>query len=243
MGGHPHNATAHRVLPGVGDNALSGFGQSPRFWREAPTQHTMARAYYNEIDKRAAAWLRELITAGEIAPGDVDERDIRDVRPTDLVGYTQCHFFAGIGGWSRALRLAGWTDDREAWTASCPCQPFSEAGRRGGFADERHLWPSFFHLARVRKPGVVFGEQVASKDGLAWLKVVRSDMEGWGNAHWIYCQDEFWRPIEPGTLPLAHGATERLGRLRGYGNAIVAPLAALFIESYLEARETSASGL
>lgn len=31
----------------------------------------MARAYYNEFDKKAAAWLRELIKAGHIAPGIV----------------------------------------------------------------------------------------------------------------------------------------------------------------------------
>jgi hypothetical protein len=30
-------------------------------------------AYYNEFDPFAAAWLRELIKAGLIAPGDVDE--------------------------------------------------------------------------------------------------------------------------------------------------------------------------
>jgi len=55
-------------------------------------------AYYNENDPKIAAWLRELITAGLIAPGDVDERSICDVQGSDLQGYTQCHFFAGIGG-------------------------------------------------------------------------------------------------------------------------------------------------
>lgn len=52
-------------------------------------------AYYNEIDPYAAQWLRNLIADGHIAAGDVDERDIRDVKPEDLRGYTQCHFFAG----------------------------------------------------------------------------------------------------------------------------------------------------
>lgn len=94
----------------------------------------MARAYYNEIDRGAAAWLRELIGAGLIADGDVDERSIADVKPGDLRGYTQCHFFAGIGGWSLALRLAGWDDARPVWTGSCPCQPFSCAGRHKGAA-------------------------------------------------------------------------------------------------------------
>ena len=85
-------------------------------------------AYYNENNRFAAQWLRNLIAAGDIAPGDVDERSITEVRPDDLRGYTQCHFFAGIGGWSAALRLAGWPDDRPVWTGSCPCQPFSAAG-------------------------------------------------------------------------------------------------------------------
>jgi len=67
-----------------------------------------AKAYYNEFDAHAAAWLRELIAAGLIAPGVVDERSICDVRAEDLDGYDQCHFFAGIGGWSHSLRLAGW---------------------------------------------------------------------------------------------------------------------------------------
>ena len=142
----------------------------------------MSRAYYNEIDRYAAAWLRNLIAEGVIAPGDVDERDIRDVTPGDLAGYTQCHFFAGIGVWSYALRRAGWPDERPVWTGSCPCQPFSSAGSGKGFADERHLWPFWLHLIRVGRPDVVFGEQVASKDGLLWLDLLFDDLQGEGYA-------------------------------------------------------------
>lgn len=141
-----------------------------------------ATAYYNEIDPYTAEWLRNLIVLGEIAYGIVDTRSIEDVEPSDLRGFTQCHFFAGIGVWSYALRRAGWPDDRPVWTASCPCQPFSEIGKGAGFADERHLWPSFYHLVCERRPGVVLGEQVASEDGLAWLDVVHADMEAAGYA-------------------------------------------------------------
>lgn len=142
----------------------------------------MSAAYYNEIDPFAAEWLRRLILFGHIAPGDVDERDIRDVSPDDLRGYEQHHFFAGIGVWSYAARRAGWADDRRLASGSCPCQPFSSAGGRSGFADERHLWPAFHHLIRECEFPVVVGEQVASKDGLAWLDLVSADMEGSGYA-------------------------------------------------------------
>ena len=348
--------------------------------------------YYNEIDPHAAAWLRELIKQGLIAPGDVDERSIIDVKPADLMGYDQCHFFAGIGVWSYALRQAGWPDDKPVWTGSCPCQPFSTAGKGRGKKDERHLWPEMFRLIGECKPDAVFGEQVGSKAGIDWLDDVQTDLERagytsgavtfpacsigsphqrqrtywvaqselhehkrkiaggagipeaakignrkgitfagqsggantyvssgmansvsesskrgtggilrektqvsskgefngdmrvglandgedggladnneagsqrrlpgredkereninghagrdgsisrpaptngiWRDVDWLYCRDGKWRPVEPGTFPLANGAAERVGRLRGYGNAIVAEQAKIFIET------------
>jgi DNA (cytosine-5)-methyltransferase 1 len=261
-------------------------------------------AYYNEIDPFAARWLRNLIAAGHITPGDVDERSIADVQPDDLKGYTQCHFFAGIGGWSYALRLAGWPDDEPVWTGSCPCQPLSSAGQRKGHVDERHLWPAFYRLIAECAPAIVFGEQVASKLGREWLSGVRSDLEAlgfavgaadlcaagvgaphirqrlwWGAQRggvaytdgggssagrgdagevcglqeaqrkpelgpalpWgsgctlIPCADGKARRVGPGVFPLAHGVSARVGRLRGYGNAIVPQVAAEFIAAYLEA--------
>jgi DNA (cytosine-5)-methyltransferase 1 len=134
-------------------------------------------AYYNEIDSFAAQWLRNLIDKGLIAKGDVDERSIVDVSADDLQGYKQCHFFAGIGGWSHALRLAGWEDEKEIWTGSCPCQPFSVAGKGLGAADPRHLWPYFHRLIAAVRPPVVMGEQVAGAAGYGWLDGVRADLE------------------------------------------------------------------
>jgi DNA (cytosine-5)-methyltransferase 1 len=136
--------------------------------------------YYNEFDPYAAAMLRNLITAGHIADGVVDTRSIEDVRPSDLAGFTQCHFFAGVGVWSYALRRAGWPDDRPVWTGSCPCQPFSAAGKGAGFADERHLWPAFHHLIKERRPTTILGEQVASKAIDAWVDLIHADMEAMG---------------------------------------------------------------
>ena len=325
-------------------------------------------AYYNEIDPFAAEWLRNLIAMGEIAPGVVDERSIEDVSPDDLREFTQCHFFAGIGVWSLALRRAGWSDDRPIWTGSCPCQPFSASGKQSGFADERHLWPHWYWLINECRPADVVGEQVASKAAEPWLDLVQADLEAldysfgcipfpsagigaphirdraywvghanntglegygsrhsteggqrkaairpvatsgesggmadtahqcidrsrdsgqsgriehsecggterladanvqceestghtkrpgdvsrngedgrpgptngfWANADWLLCRDGKWRPVEPGTFPLAHGAPARVGRLRAYGNAINAEAATVFIESVMEVFE------
>lgn len=139
-------------------------------------------AYYNEIDPFAAQWLRNLIDAGHIAPGVVDTRSIEDVTPNDLTGFTQVHLFAGIAGWSLALRRAGWPDNRPVWTGSCPCQPFSPAGRGGGFTDERHLWPSMHWLVGQCRPVVVFGEQSGSSHANNWIDLVQADVEALGYA-------------------------------------------------------------
>ncbi len=141
-------------------------------------------AYYNEIDEYAAQWIENLIGLGLVAPGVVDRRSIEDVRPDDLRGFRQCHFFAGIGVWSYALRGSGVPDDAAVWTGSCPCQPFSAAGQGAGVDDERHLWPAFFHLIDHCRPPRIYGEQVASKDGLGWLDLVLADMEASDYAIW-----------------------------------------------------------
>jgi DNA (cytosine-5)-methyltransferase 1 len=321
-------------------------------------------AYYNEIDPFAAQWLRELIKAGLIADGEVDERSITNVQPEDVRGFTQCHWFAGIGGWSYALRLAGWPDDRPVWTGSCPCQPFSAAGTQGGTDDPRHLWPAWFELIKECRPVIVFGEQVEGAINHGWFDLVSDDLERegyaigaaglpacgvgafhirqrlwfvadtdcagrqsipdgassdragdrpgwsrserkfsvsglreladsygrrreqcnsgerivsesrpdiavselvdtirergrcwqpghedagdagksgqagfWSGVQWIACSDGKARPVEPSIFPLAYGVSNRVGTLRGAGNAIVPQVAAAFIESYLEASE------
>ncbi|EBG6488470.1 DNA cytosine methyltransferase [Salmonella enterica] len=335
-----------------------------------------ATAYYNEIDPFAASWLQNLIDAGCVAPGVVDTRSIEEVTANDLKGFTQCHFFAGIGVWSYALRRAGWPDSRPVWTGSCPCQPFSQSGKRRGFNDPRHLWPAWFYLVSQCRPHVIFGEQVASKDGLTWFDAVQFDLEKaeyavavvdlcaagfgaphirqrlfwvadaaykqhqeclpgreeshcpqsgrspaeltgyclsdgvdyaecerrntgrnrdhagyvrqqsdaiseagrlayassdgrkrrlsgradsqrepingssgcggtdnnacpvngyWRDADWLFCRDGKWRPVKPGLKPLVNGTPGRVGQLRAYGNAIVAPVAEAFIRAYMEA--------
>ena len=283
-----------------------------------------------------------------IPSGWVDTRSITDLRPEDIPDSGQCHFFAGIGGWGLAFRLAGIPDDAHAWSASLPCQPFSVSGSRKGTADDRHLFPVFHRLVCVKRPPIIFGEQVASADGLEWLAGVHTAMEAegylfgasclpaacvgaphkrerifWGavlpSAGFIGCragrgdreersvqsdgervnsqsepEREGWKPgtgtgpdcfangllnpisvgctgqswrrsgsvsqdgcpdvdawgdhfqrwadgttrrTEPGLLPLAHGFPERVGLIRGFGNAIVPAVAAKFITAFIGAIE------
>jgi len=139
-------------------------------------------AYYNEFEKKSALWLENLIAAGLIAPGVVDTRSIEDVKPSDLRGFKQCHFFAGVGVWSYALRLAGWPDDRPVWSGSAPCQPFSQAGKGAGFNDQRHLWPAFQWLIAQCNPTTVVGEQVAGPVAGPWIDLIQNDLEGMGYA-------------------------------------------------------------
>jgi DNA (cytosine-5)-methyltransferase 1 len=136
----------------------------------------MKGAWYNEIDLEACGALRELMAMDLIMDGDIDSRSIKDVRPDDLRGYTQVHFFAGIGVWSYSARLAGWPDDLPIWSMSCPCQPFSAAGKGGGADDPRHLWPDAFRLVRAGRPALIVGEQVAGSLGYGWFDGVRSDL-------------------------------------------------------------------
>lgn len=128
---------------------------------------------FNENDPYAAQWLRNLYPDAV-----VDGRSIVDVEGFPVMRRMRVHLFAGIGGWEYALKLAGWPVDRPVWTGSCPCQPFSVAGKGLGEKDERHLWPEMFRLIRECRPGTVFGEQVANAG--AWLDGVFADLEGEG---------------------------------------------------------------
>lgn len=138
-------------------------------------------AYYNEWNSDSADQLELLIADGQIADGVVDRRSIADVDADDIKPFTQAHFFAGIGGWSLALRMAGWDDNTSVWTGSCPCQPFSIAnvahGGGKGNEDERHLLPIFGDLIEKRLPDTIFGEQVADAIGKGWLDELSSILE------------------------------------------------------------------
>ena len=169
--------------------------------------------YYNDNDPFCVEWLENLVRAGLIPPGDVDGRSIEDVQPGDLAGYDQVHLFAGIGGWSQALGIAGWPSDRPVWTASCPCPPFSPAGKKKGcpdceardlvwnvgrtghavcvscghswLADARHLWPEAWRLISECGPARVYGEQVDGTSGLEWITGVQASLEILSYASWF----------------------------------------------------------
>lgn len=226
----------------------------------------MSGAYYNEIDPFAAAWLRELIKAGLIADGEVDERSIELVQPGDVRGFTQCHFFAGIGGWSYALRLAGWPDSRPVWTGSCPCQKSSSAARGRSVAVER--WPDMRRLIAECRPRTFFGEQVPRR---AWVDRVVPDLERLEYAVGAavlpalcvgqdHLRERFYfvgdtdrhgesgvrvdaevarvprYRSDAGSVGDSDGLSERMVALSGFGNAIVPQVAQVFIEAYMSAR-------
>jgi DNA (cytosine-5)-methyltransferase 1 len=140
------------------------------------------KVYYNEIDKYCVRWLKNLMSKRLIPSGDIDDRSIEEVTHADINGYDQCHFFAGLGGWPFALKLARWPNPRPVWTGSCPCQPFSLVGKREGHADKRHLWPAWFRLISKLEPPTVFGEQVASAITAGWYDQVADDLENKGYA-------------------------------------------------------------
>lgn len=138
--------------------------------------------YYNEIDPFAVEWLKVLISEGHLPKGVVDDRPIEQVPPSDIAGFTQCHFFAGIGGWPLALKLAGWPESRPCWTGSAPCQPHSIAGKNIGFDDPRHIWWAWhWHIGQLR-PATIFGEQVAGPAGLRWFDLVSDNLEAFDYA-------------------------------------------------------------
>jgi hypothetical protein len=61
----------------------------------------------------------------------------------------------------------------------------------------------------------------------------------WDDAGWIECSDRKLRqsPAEPSLRPLVDGIQNRVGILRGAGNAIVPQAAAEFIKAFLDAVE------
>ncbi|WP_086930205.1 DNA cytosine methyltransferase [Agarilytica rhodophyticola] len=140
------------------------------------------RVYYNECNKKKCSMLNALMCDGHISKGDIDDRSIKDVEAKDLHGYDRCHFFAGIGLWDYALNLAGWKNNLPVWTGSCPCQPFSTAGRQKAQEDDRHLWPEWERLIKECRPATVFGEQVANAITKGWLDDVYQGLETQGYA-------------------------------------------------------------
>lgn len=141
----------------------------------------MENAVYNEIEPFLAKWLDNLISAGMINDGHIVCKSIVDVNPPILNEYEQVHLFAGIGGWSCALRLSGWPDTRNVWTISCPCPPWSRARIQNldmaGIRDTRDLWPTAFELIKKNKPREIYGEQVAGKAAEEWVFRTRENLE------------------------------------------------------------------
>jgi len=64
-------------------------------------------------------------------------------------------------------------------TGGYPCQPFSQAGRRQGEEDERHLWPEMLRIIKSCQPRYVLAENVAGHVTMG-LDQVLTDLEDQG---------------------------------------------------------------
>lgn len=64
-----------------------------------------------------------------------------------------------------------WRGRVDLVTAGYPCQPFSQAGLRGGTSDPRHLWPDVARVIRECAPAWVFLENVANHLRLGFREV------------------------------------------------------------------------
>ena len=176
--------------------------------------------WHNDNDAGAIARLHHAMNNQFIPEGYIDSRSIEEIKADEIREFTQCHFFAGVGGWPYALRLAGWDPGRHVWTASLPCQPFSHAGKRRGTEDERHLWPIFRDLVGECRPGIIFGEQVASDDGRAWFSDVQSDFHrmGYVAAATDLCAASFGAPhIRQRLFWVAYATGQQSGQREGIG--------------------------
>ncbi len=80
-------------------------------------------------------------------------------------------------------------------TGGYPCQPFSQAGKRLGEDDPRHLWPVILELIRTLRPRGVFFENVAGHMSLGLDRVLQ-DLAGCGfrSAFGLFTAEEVGAP-------------------------------------------------
>jgi DNA (cytosine-5)-methyltransferase 1 len=87
--------------------------------------------------------------------------------------------------YARTDEIGNGGTESETWlvTGGFPCQPFSQAGRRRGTADDRYLWPAMFRVIQLTSPQWVIGENVGGfvtwNEGMV-LEQVCTDLESEG---------------------------------------------------------------
>jgi DNA (cytosine-5)-methyltransferase 1 len=119
---------------------------------------------------------------------------------TELVNNESTRPIWGEGRWQEI--------ECDILTGGYPCQPFSQAGKRKGEKDDRHLWPFMLEIIKQKRPKFIVAENVAGHITLG-LDNVLFDLESEGysaravvlpassvNAHhrrdrvWVIAQDE-----------------------------------------------------
>lgn len=185
--------------------------------------------------RASARRTRETVLIGWLTPIASNGRGAGNFNRQGGCKPSDCGVISGLAhtdGNGRKGRLSGRTDpqreaiDGQAGRGCAACgladadheqRPLAMSAR--GYADVSRQWNKDSEAATgcsgAMRPGPVNGF--------------------WRDADWLFSQDGKWRPVRPGSFPLANGVPARVGRLRAYGNAINIEAAAAFIKSYMAA--------
>lgn len=131
--------------------------------------------------------------------------------------------FWGAMANAESLRRRGWQDDEDGWRR----QRASADSGAGGVGDAEGAG-----LEERADAGMAPPRQRQTEGRPARLP---GRAGFWGDAEWRVGADGKARRVKPGICLLSHGFPNRVGLLRGFGNAIVSQVGAKFISAFIEA--------